>query len=365
MKRELNDLNLRRAFRPMPEECHRALMDAACSAKEERIVKHAPFRAVLIAALILLVTAAAAFAAQQLGWVDFYRGYVGVAVPKAGQDALNATQPIAYQVGPVTFTYRQLLADGRIGLCAADVQTTDGREVLYAADCDEIFDPMDAGDGDVVLERYGLEGGTTWVEAAQELKLPLYRVRALMDVSEEYSAGASMEAALWNENGSLVYYSMPFTNPKTAQGTLPVNLYMSVIECDPMTGEETNRWTKEVPYKISVSEMLAEKTYPLEDSITLNGLRLVSVHAEQYVTGVYLFCELLAPEGMDEETATDAVYRLDFLGNEGKQLPSGISLSGDADVDSFPTVVLQRMVSAEELPDSLTISDGTTEVTVR
>ena len=45
MKRDLEHLDLKRAFRPVPEACHRALMDAARSVREEQPVKRISYRA--------------------------------------------------------------------------------------------------------------------------------------------------------------------------------------------------------------------------------------------------------------------------------------------------------------------------------
>ena len=53
MKRDMDNLNLRDAFRPMPEETRNALMSAARSVKEDEPVKKATFRTVLIAACIM------------------------------------------------------------------------------------------------------------------------------------------------------------------------------------------------------------------------------------------------------------------------------------------------------------------------
>ena len=73
----------------------------------------------------------------------------------------------------------------------------------------------------------------------------------------------------------------------------------------------------------------------------------------------------MAPDGMSEETALQAAYGLTFLGSDGKELPGGISLSGDANMDAWPTVVLEKMISAEELPQSIAISDGDAEILVK
>ena len=51
MKRDPDELNLRDAFRPIPDACRDALMDAARSVREEEKMKRFTFRTVLIVAL--------------------------------------------------------------------------------------------------------------------------------------------------------------------------------------------------------------------------------------------------------------------------------------------------------------------------
>ena len=363
MKRDLNSLDFRNAFTPIPTECRQALLDAARSVKEEKQVKRASFRAVLIAAILILVTMAVAFAAQQLGWVDFFQEYQGIEVPNAAQTLLNATKPITYQVGPMTFTYEQLLADGRIALSTAAVHTTDGAEVLYAYDS-EIFDAVDASFG-TVRDLYHLKSGTTWVEAAQQLKLPLYGVRALIEVDEAYSGSEAMMDAMWKEDGSIVCFSMPATNPEAVKGSLPVTLYMAVYSFDPATGELLNRWVAREKTEIPISGMIAEKTYQPLTKELLNGLTLTGVRAEQYVTGLYITSSFIAPDGMDEDTTREAAYNVTLLDGKGNELPGGMNLSRAANLDALPTIVLEDMVSAEALPDELILTDGTASVAVK
>lgn len=363
MRRNVEDLDFHQAFTPMPESCHRALMDAARSVKEEKPVKRATYRAVLIAAVLIVVTMAVAFAAQQLGWVDFFKGYYGVAVPKSGEALLKATQPITYQVGPMTFTYQQLLADGRIALSTAAVHTTDGSAVLYAADSN-IYDAVDAM-SDTIRDLYHLTSGTTWVQAAQQLKLPLYGIRALIEVDEPYCGGEAMEDALWSEDGSIVYFNMPATNPDTVKDSLPVTLYMAVREYDPTTGEELNQWIMKEKADIPVAGMTAEKTYHSQSAVTFRGMTFNGMRAEQYATGVYLFTSFTAPEGMEEDAAVDAVYSLSFCDLEGNEIPGGINLSASANTSGWPTVVLESMVSMDALPDQWILTDGEVEIPVQ
>lgn len=280
MKREQSSYDLRKAFAPMPEECRQALMDAARSVKEEKPTKRASSRAVLIAAIIIVATMAAAFAATQLGWVDFFGSNYGVTVPKAAEEALVATQPRRYQVGPMTFTFNQLLTDARIALSSAEIHTTDGSEALYADDTN-VYEAVDAI-SDTVLNRYKLESGITWMDAARQLSLPLYGIRALIEVGEPYSAGESMEDALWNEDGSIVYFNMPLLLSKNVRDELPATLYMAVTQFDPATGEELERWRLQEEITIPASPLTAEKTYLPERGAELDGMKLVDVYADGY-----------------------------------------------------------------------------------
>ncbi|MEA4929330.1 MAG: hypothetical protein VB104_11735 [Candidatus Limiplasma sp.] len=223
----MDDLHFDKANLPMPEGCYHALMDAARSVKEENKVKRASFRTVIIAAILIIVTMAVAFAAQQLGWVDFYGTY-GITLPKAAEETMNATKPISYEVGPMTFTYNQLITDKRIVLSSAQVQLTDDTEALIANDSD-LYEAVDSI-SDTILKKYGLKTGTTWVQAAQQLNLPLYGVRALVEVSSEYDKGEAMEDALWNEDGSIVYFSMPSINKDAVKDELPMLVFsLSVL----------------------------------------------------------------------------------------------------------------------------------------
>ena len=344
----------------LPKAGLQAQHTAACSVKEEKQVKRTSFLAVWIAAILMVATMSGAFAAQQVGWADFYSGYNSIAVPKASEAILNATKPITYQVGPMTFTYQQLLADGRIAMSAAEAHTTDGTKALYAYDTD-VLDAVDAG-VDTISELYHIKSGTSWVQAAQQLKLPLYGVRALIEVDETLSDGEAMGDALWNEDGSIVCFNMPFTMPPM-KDTLcdPYWLYAF----DPATGNELNHWVRQEKAEIPVSGMIAEKTYSPQTNELLSGLTLTGVRAEQYVTGVYLFTSFTVPDGMTEDTAMNTVYSVGITDSQGNELPGGINLSSNVNMDAWPTAVLEDMISADTLPDALIITDGTARVTVK
>jgi hypothetical protein len=206
---------------------------------EIKVKKRLSLGLVLIIVLIL-TTVAAAIAATQLGWIDYLGDRFGVTVPKAAQEALNATAPQQFTVGPMTFTFNQLLTDKRLVMSSANIHTTDGSAAMYADDTN-VYDAVDAISS-TVLKQYNLDSGITWLDAAKQLNLPLYGIRALVEIGSEYDGGEAMEDAMWNEDGSIVYFNMPMLKPNAVKDELPVTLYMSVTQFDPSTGDTLGEW---------------------------------------------------------------------------------------------------------------------------
>ena len=102
MKRDMDNLNLRDAFRPMSEETRDLMMNTARSLKEEEPVKKATFRTVLIAACIIMATMAVAVAAGNVfGWTDFFKNDYSADIPKSAQEILGSSEPVSWQEGDV------------------------------------------------------------------------------------------------------------------------------------------------------------------------------------------------------------------------------------------------------------------------
>ena len=333
-------------------------------AKGEKKVKKKLSFSLVLALVLILVTVAVAIAATQLGWIDIFGTHYDIAVPTQAQNVMEAAQPQTFQVGPMTITYKQLLTDKHIAMSTAAAHMTDGSEVLYADDSN-FYEAVDAI-SDTVLKKYNLKQGTTWIEAAKQLNLPLYGVRALVSIAPEYTGGESMEDSLWNEDGSIVYFNMPMISPKNIQNELPMTLYMAVHQYNPVTDEiEINKWVLREEQMLPVLPLLAEKTYQPDVDAKLQGMKLESIYAEQYATGVYLTATLTAPDGMTAEVAREALYSLTVCDDTGNPLPYGINLSTAAYTDDLPSVQLVVMSSIEELPDGLIISDGAVDVSAK
>lgn len=200
MKREQIEWNLRDAFPQEPQACHDALMHAAYSVREEKKMRRITWRTAALVALILLATISMALAVSEwLGWTDYLAEYYGIQVTDKMQERMDATEQRSFQVGPLTLTLRQCLADGRIAMANFEASTTDQSPAICVGD---VTLPI----SDKEAKRLGVDASLSCMEVAEKLDLPLYCIRALMEVTSSANAGTSMEDALWNNEGKLRQY---------------------------------------------------------------------------------------------------------------------------------------------------------------
>lgn len=354
MKQDMDKLNLRGAFRPEPQSCHDALMAAARSVKEEPPMKKASLRTVLIAAAIILATMAAAVAAGSLlGWTDYLGRQYGISVPQTAQRILGeAWNTHSFTLGPVTFTTRELLCDGHIAMASTEIAMTDenGNALL----CADPFDAVGAvGNGRELAQRLGLDPGTPWLEAAQQLGRKLYNVRAILELPAEIDCGPAMEDTLWGQDGQMSYFSMAFPEEALTGEKLDVQLFLRVAEMDVETGEEKEVLTSREPLSLYLEAAIDACEYRCADAFTAGGYRLEGVRAELTPAGLYLAATFTAPDGITEEDVWEICPT--WLDENGQPLPMGLSLSANVDAHSLPMVVYTEMFSVDTLPDRLTL----------
>ena len=358
MKRDMDILDLRAAFRPEPEACHAALMNAARSVKEEKEMKRASFRVVLIAALIIMSLTAVAFAAgNMLGWSDFYgRWHGSTGVPEGVYEQMQVTEDLSWEVGPLTFTATELLTDGHIAISAIHVRTTDGSAALINGE--NVADPTDpiranGENGRAYAARLGVSENATWIEAAQQLNLPLYRVSADHSMSHPLCAGHMMSDVLINEDGSLTYYCMSMLKNDEVGAELNLPLCLDVALADSATGETAQRWCDyEQTVTLPVCPVLEQRSYVPDHETIIAGHKLLKVDAVRYVTGAYLTFTYEMGYADVPESAFD-LYELDLCDEAGNPLPGGMNLSASL---TF-TIEVEEMIGVETLPDVITLTD--------
>lgn len=360
MKRIQDDLDLRNAFSPAPEDVKDMLIRTANSVKEEEKVRKYSWGAVLLAAVIIMATMSVGLAASELvGWTDFFSRFHGINLPKEAQEIMSKNEHQSYQVGPLTLTVQELLCDGENAFTSIVARTADGSPAIICSQGEWMI-PMRANGSDTEVQRLGVDGMMTWEMAAKTLGQPLYGVRAIPEVDFSLLNGEQMEDYLHDAEGGFVDFSMVPVKPGKVGDTLPVIYYLYVEEIDVETGEIKQQWTQREQSEIPVvSSVLAEKTYTPASECLVNGFKLESVKIDMHVTGGYVTLTFTAPDGVPEldrdwawHEIVDAVTLADADGNPYK---SGISMTVKGDVYDWPTVVIEETLSMTELPESLQI----------
>lgn len=358
MKRDMDNLDLRAAFRPMPEDCRAALMDAARSVKEETEMKRASYRVVLIAAAIIVSMMAVAFAASGLmGWRDFYDEWHGTTgVPDGVYEQMTVNEAYVWEVGPLTFTASELLTDGHIAISAVHVRTTDGSAALITgANTSDPVDPIRANgeNGRALAARLGVSEDATWLEAAAQLNQPLYRVSADHDMSHPLYEGDMMIEVLYNEDNSVTFFCMSMLDTGRVGDVLNLPMCLDVALADPATGEGTERWRDyDQVVAIPVCPVLEECSYFPEQETVIAGHKLVKVDAVRYVTGAYLTFTYEMDYTAIPQSAYE-LYELQLRDEAGSKLPGGMSMSASL---AF-TITVEEMIGVDKLPDVLTLTD--------
>ena len=379
MKRDMEQLNLRDAFKQEPDFCHAALMQAAYSVKEEKEVKRASFRALIIAAIIIVSMTAVAFAAGQLmGWTDFHNIFSNADVPQAAKEEMQVANSVSWEVGPMTFTATELLNDGHIALSSIRIATTDGSKTLITSNPWNTVG-MYGENAKGHAAQLGVDPETSCIEAAKQLNLPLYNVRGILDVDPE-TVDSLMEYPLWNEDGSMTYLSMTFLKQIPAKEAIdhlpyrhiPANgekyvapFFLRVAKVDPVSGEETESWVDRTQNAtIAISGVVEEKAYYPEDKINFDGFEFQHAHMQRHATGAYTYLVFNADQSLTEEDAYN-LHNLFVEDAQGNLLPEGMDMSASLDTTAWPQVILIDLYGLETLPESLILESNGITVTAR
>lgn len=369
MKRDFDNLDLRAAFREEPERCHQALMDAACSVKEEqKMMRRTPLRTVLIAVVVALSMLTTAFAAGEIfGWNDYFER-MGIHTTPQMQNAMQM-EPKTYTLGPVSFTVQEAVSDNRFAMVSAKIATADGSKALLTQFADDRIGAYGERSR-VLMNALGVEDGSlTCMEVAATKNIPLYSVRVAIEVDEAVNGGEGMEDIMWDDQGNAAYLSSHSLNSTAVGEELPITLFLRVAQIDPATGEEVQKWTAREAMTLPVGQMLDEKTYAPDAPYAVDGAQLTGIRAELYATGAYLTFTWQMPDGLvynDDFSIWD--YHTDpLLLSDGtfNVFESGVSLSGSWNGDAWPAVTVEEMINVDALPEVIRVSDGTQDVSYK
>ena len=361
MKRDMDKLNLRDAFKPMPEECHNALMTAARSVKEDESVKRVAFKTALIAACVVLATMTVAVAAGSLLGIinlnDFFGEY-DTHVPEAVQEVMANTTVQTYNIGPVTLVVHEIYGDRHIVMTSTEVKPTIENSALVCGD-----DPYDSiasagSSAETFARRLGVSPEMSWMEAAEQLNMPLYAVRIALELPIEVSADC-MEEIMFSEEGNMTYFDIAlFNSAVITGGSLDSKLYIRVSQVGSSTSEDSENVIKE--YKelsIPIESTTGEYDYNVPDK-TMIGDHCVldSVHAEMNPSGLYLTAYLNVSEdiSLDELEIDKLLSGFQWKQADGSDYPRGINLSSNIiRMDTWPMIKIEDLISVDQVPETI------------
>ena len=356
MKRDMDNLNLRDAFRPMSEETRDLMMNTARSLKEEEPVKKATFRTVLIAACIIMATMAVAVAAGNVfGWTYFFKNDYGADLPKTAQEIMASCEPVSWQEGDVVFTVRERYSDSRLAMISVEARLAEGVEGILAAD--DFTDAIGAyGENSAaVANRLGVDPSMTWAEAAKQLNLPLYSVRATLETPSELWGGEQYEDPMFNDDGSLTYFSLQPLNGQVSGEEINARVYLRTKLVNLEDAEDDSNVTKEyvdLPIHTEKSVTMAEYIIP-EDTKVLDAFSIDSIQAELLPSGLHFTTTLTALDSATQEMAFDKLF-VKIVKENGEDYPTGITLSGGfSNLDTWPQIPYTQMISVDQMPETI------------
>ena len=356
MKRDMEQLNLRDAFAPMPEETHNALMSAARSVKEDEPVKKCTFRTALIAACIIVAKMAVAMAAGSIfGSNDFFFNEYGTAIPRTAQEIMTATEPVTWQEGDVIFTVRERYSDPRLAMISVEARLADGVEGILAAD--DFTEAIGAygENSQAVAKRLGVEPEMSWMEAAKKLNRPLYSACALLEIPAEFWGSEEYGDPMFNEDGSLTYFSLQPLNGQVAGEEIQAKVYLRTklvnLE-DPEDDTNVTQVYEDLAIHMEKTIAMAEYIIP-EGTKVLDAFRIDSIQAELLPSGLYFTTNLTALEDATQEQALDEL-RVNIVKENGEDYPIGINLTGGhANLDTWPQIPYTQMITADQIPETI------------
>ena len=337
MKYSLEDIekiNFRNAFPPMPEGMKKALKEQLNSFHDEKKVYSISFRPVLIAAIVIVLMTCVAYAATKLGWVEYFREMFSIDVTEKAQKEMESSTKKSFVVGPVTFTIKECFSDGRLLLGAADIQPNDGNGMILG-DIDEMEATMDG---------------------------PIYIARFVMNApSVNHGNGEDMEDYIQN-GSSLTYLNMLSVKIEQNITSVPVSADMSIIRIDPNNGKTLDSWSMEEELLVPVNHQSMIKEYLPETTFSMNGMILQSIEAEQTAAGIYLRMNFLAEAGSNKSAIHVPDFYWQSMNNE--KYDKGINLSMTLETDDWPHVVIIDMISVNELPEEFMLIEPESGVSV-
>ncbi len=341
---------------------------------EKTTEKRKPSRSLAIAAGLALVAAAVVLIAGNVLpiWPDT-RNAAQVADSPANTAQENTAGIVgqSFELGSVTFTVLEQYADPYAAMVTVRVSLPEGEKGLLNADALQTIDPETA-------DRLGVYRGMTWVTAAKQLNLPLYRIRVMLfDTAQDLSLYGSNRVEE-QEDGSVTVYTAAFLDGDAGDLPETVALWLTAWQVD--TDDPSNlmnRQSQRIEVPLRFETVSASASYAIPDgqagstrvmyndwddahqqTVTHEArMTFTPTAAQANLTpaGLYVKVEYRVAE---EITLSPDAYttglKAEIIGADGEVLPAGLIRALPMDISAWPMVSFTCMVDADSIPETMT-----------
>lgn len=322
---DIEKLNFRDAFPPMPEDFRQKLKETLMNYQEEKKAIHIPIHVIIIAALITLLMTSVGYAAGKLGWFDYFANMFGIHVTEQTQNAMEASKIERFVVGPLIFDIKELFSDGRIALGSADIKTSNGKGLF-------IDDPG---------------------QLRSQTNEPCYMARFLMEVDESYHGnGEEIEDYILSGRGITYLNMIPVLLDQDID-TISATARLTVDQINPQNGEILQSWSKQEILSIPVDLLMTTKEYVPDSKFVISGMNLQKVIAEQTIAGVYLKMLFQAEDNLLPDNIL--IPDLCWINPNEDVYERGINLALEIKKDAWPQIIISDMITTDRLPEQLII----------
>ena len=367
------DQELKAMFGQTPDS-FTAAMERAIAGEKPAQAAPAPRRInrtwsiVLIVALALALTTGAYAAALRLGLRDMLNRGVLSVIPQSALEALQATEAQSWEVGPLTVSLNETLADGYMTYVVSQINTTDGSKALMVQGTDDFY--IEVPDN---LKAYlGIEADRMF-DAAASFDGPIYTVDVWLNIDSELIESEVMGLeGVYGDDGSLLVASMTPTIREKLGDTLSGELQVKVCqlkingyqeetstvgsETYHMDRETVEEWEAFLPIELPVTGVIETRTYWPDGDNDLGWCTVEKVDAERTAAGMYVYISLTASEdGRGWVECLDA--------NQQEYPRNDMYSTTHIDRDDFPHIVVMTYYGTDELPDPLYVQSD--DITVR
>ena len=160
--------------------------------------------------------------------------------------------------------------------------------------------------------------------------------------------------SLYDDQGRLVYFSMKeIYTPDGCPDPLPMEIWLQVYEIDPETGDVKDIADSQEDILVPMSLSADAVTYHVQEDYTAFGLHLDSVRAEKTASGMYIYMDFTARDGMTEDEFLEYQLYPVWLDENGEEYPEGMNMSYEINMDHWPRVSITSQIAADSVPDRI------------